>query len=241
VRIPYPHASPIGATSSTVYKLRKTSKPPSLPPGHPRRQKPHSQQKSLRAFRIFPYCRRLPSKNVACTRFRWAQKAGSRLDTVIPTSIITAAKTVRHDLPHMGRLHSRLGALIGGLEAVRPVLVTDPFHLPSTFRVHTFTPYSLAPDKLYPDNRTLSSWRWCFLSCLRVFFLFSFSLLLFGIADLAICSASILVYLFHLPLHPKFLQFSRLHSSAEALVLSLRRRWISICKQGFGIWYNFTK
>ena len=65
--------------------------------------------------------------------------------------VITVAKTMHRVL------HSRLGALIGGLEAVRPVLLSNPFHLPSTFRVHTFSLYSLAPDKLYPDIRTLSS------------------------------------------------------------------------------------
>jgi hypothetical protein len=62
--------------------------------------------------------------------------------------IIAAAKTVH--LAQMDNLHSRLGALTDRLEAIRPVLMTSPFHLPSTLRVHTpFILHSLAPDKSY--------------------------------------------------------------------------------------------
>ena len=142
-------------------------KPPSLPPGYVRHQKPHSQRKTFRAFKIFPYCRRLPIENAACARFRRARKARSQLDLVTPTpvalaaqiiaikDIFTAAKTVH--VASMDKLQSRLGALIDRVEAVRPVLVTDSFSLPSTFRVHRFMPQSLAPDKSYSYNRLFSS------------------------------------------------------------------------------------
>ena len=63
--------------------------------------------------------------------------------------IITAAKTVHHT--QMDELHSLLGALIDEVEAVCPVLVTNSSYLPSTFRVPTFVPHSLAPDKSYPE------------------------------------------------------------------------------------------
>jgi hypothetical protein len=173
VRIRHPLAIPMCATSSNIYnpptpKSLPPYKPPSLPPGPIRYQKPHSQRKSLRAFRIFPYCRRLPSQRADCARFRRARKLGSRLDTVTPTpialaarfiavkDIITAAKSVHWHSAQLVKLRSRLGALIDGVEAVRPVLVTNPLHLPSTFRVPPFTPHSLAPDKSYPGNRSLS-------------------------------------------------------------------------------------
>jgi hypothetical protein len=163
-----PFASPMHATSSIIYnpptpKSLPPYKSPSLVPGHIRHQKPHSRQKTFRAFRIFPYCQWLPSKNVDCAHFRRAWKLGSRLDAVTPTpialtarfiaikDIITAAKTVHR--AQMDKLQSKLGALTDGVEAVCPVLVTNSFSLPSTFRVPTFMPHSLAPDKSYPDNR----------------------------------------------------------------------------------------
>ena len=204
VRIWHSIANSMRATSSTIFynpptpKSLPPYKPPSLPPGRIRHQKPHSQRKSLRAFRIFPYCRRLPCKNAACARFRRARKARSHVATPTPIAlaaqfiaikdIITAAKTVHLNHAQLGILHSRLGALIGRVEAVRPVLVTKPFHLPSTFRVHTFIPHSLAPDKSYLDNSSLSSWS----------FLSSYLFFYFGIAELAICSTIILVYVFPL-------------------------------------------
>jgi len=161
-------ATPGTSGTSTIYnppipKSLPPYKSPSLPPGHVRHQKPHSQRKTLRAFRIFPYCRRLPSKNTACARFRRARKAGSQhIVTPIPIAlaaqfiaikdIIAAAKTVH--VTQMGKLQSRIRAIIDGVEAVRPVLLTnrDSFYLPSTFRVPTFVPHSLAPDKSYPYN-----------------------------------------------------------------------------------------
>ena len=156
--------------TSSIYnpptpKFLPPCKPPSLPPGHVRHQKPHSQRKTFRAFRIFPYCRRLPSKNADCARFRRARKVGSQ-SVVTPTpialaarftaikDIITAAKTVHH--AQADELHSRLGALIDEVEAVRPVLVTNSSYLPSTFRVPTFAPHSLAPDKSYTEFPVVS-------------------------------------------------------------------------------------
>ena len=151
------------ATSSIIYnpptpKYLPPYKSPSLPPSHIRHQKLHSQRKSLRMFKIFPYCRRLPSTNVACARFRRARKVGSQLNMVAPTPIalaaqlvalkdlLTAARTVQ--LAQMDLVQSRLRALVKSLEAVQPVLVTNPLHLlPSTFRVSTPIPHSLAPDK----------------------------------------------------------------------------------------------
>ena len=116
-------------------------------------------KKSPRAFRKFPYCRRLPYYSAACARFRRARIVKSQLDTVTPTpialaaqliavqDIITAAKTVRLARSEVVMLRSRLKALVDRVDAVRPVLVTDPFYLPSTFHVPTFLPQSLAPDK----------------------------------------------------------------------------------------------
>jgi hypothetical protein len=68
--------------------------------------------------------------------------------------IITAAKTMH--LAQMDKLRTRLGVLVAGVGAIRPVLVTNPFYLPSTFHVPTFISHSLAPDKSFLNNGSLS-------------------------------------------------------------------------------------
>jgi hypothetical protein len=129
---------------------------PSLPPSLIHHRKPHSQRKSSRRFQIFPYCRRFPTTNAACARFRRARKVGSRKDLVTPIALacqltavedmLTAAKTACSS--RIASIHTRLRALIDEVEAVRPIFVTNPSHFsfPNLYD-SVFIPHSLSPDK----------------------------------------------------------------------------------------------
>jgi hypothetical protein len=130
--------------------------PPSVPPSVIRHQRPHSQRKSLRKFRIFPYCRRFPTTDAACAHFRCSRKIGFRLGPVTPIvftarlvafkDMLTAAKTLHSS--RTATILAKFRTLVDGIHAVRPVLVTDPLHFPSSNLFgSTFMRHSLAPDK----------------------------------------------------------------------------------------------
>ena len=129
---------------------------PSLSPSLIHLRKPHSQQKSMRRFQIFPYCWRFPTTDAACARFHSARKIGSRMDLVTPIALtcqltaiedmLTAAKTVHS--PRMALIHTRRRALVDQVEAVCPISVTNPSHFsfPNLYDT-VFTPHLLSPDK----------------------------------------------------------------------------------------------
>ena len=130
--------------------------PPSVPPSVIRHRRPHSQRKSLHKFRIFPYCRRFPTTDAACARFRRSRKIGCRLGPVTPIvftarltafkDMLTAAKTLHST--RTATILAKFGTLVDGIDAVRPVLVTDPVHFTSSSLFGSmFVHHSLAPDK----------------------------------------------------------------------------------------------
>jgi len=130
--------------------------PPSVPPSVIRHQRPHSLRKSLRKFRIFPYCRRFPTTDAACARFRCSRKIGCRLGPVTPivftarlaafNDMLAAAKTLRST--QTATILAKFRTLVDGIDAVRPVLVTNPLHFPpSDLFGSMFMRHSLAPDK----------------------------------------------------------------------------------------------
>jgi hypothetical protein len=133
--------------------------PPSVPPSVIRHRQPHSERKSLRKFRIFPYYRRfprIPTTDAACARFRRSRKIGCHLGPVTPI-VFTARLAAFKDMLNAAKaLHStrtatilaKFRTLVDGIDAVRPVLVTDPLHFPSSNLFGSmFMRHSLAPDK----------------------------------------------------------------------------------------------
>ena len=131
-------------------------KPPSLPPSIIQHRRPHSQRKSIRGFRIFPYHQRLPTTNAACARFRRSQKIVCRLGPATPI-VLAARLTAFKDMlaavkivhsTQMATVHDRLHASIDRFDTVRPILVTNPsLFSSSSLYDSVFIPHSLAPDK----------------------------------------------------------------------------------------------
>jgi len=130
--------------------------PPSLPPGVIRHRRPHSHRKSIRIFQVFPYCRRFPKTNAACALFRRSRKIGRRLGPVTPIvfaarlaalkDMLTAARTVH--FTQIATTQAKLRTLVDGIDAIRPVLVTDPLRFSSSNLLDSvFMHHSLAPDK----------------------------------------------------------------------------------------------
>ena len=132
--------------------------PPSLPPSVIPYQRPHSRRKSIRKFQVFPYFRRFPTTNAACARFRRSRKIGLRLGPVTPIvstarlsalkDMLTAAKTVYSSHSRqVAIIRARIRALIDGIDAVRPILLTSPYFSSSSLLDSVFMHHSLAPDK----------------------------------------------------------------------------------------------
>jgi len=130
--------------------------PPSLPPSIIQYRRPHSLRKSLRKFQVFPYCRRFPTTNAACACFRRSRKIGRRLGPVTPIvsaarlaalkDMLTAAKTVH--FAQIATTRAKLRTLVDGIDAIRPILVTNPLHFSSSNLLDSvFMHHSLAPDK----------------------------------------------------------------------------------------------
>lgn len=128
--------------------------PPLVPPSIIQYRRPHSQRKSIRRFRIFPYCRRFPTTNAACAYFRRSRKIGYRLGPVDSTvsaarltafkDILAAAKTVHFS--QIATIRAKLRTLVDEMVAIRPIsnpLLCSSSNLPDSVFMH----HSLAPDK----------------------------------------------------------------------------------------------
>jgi hypothetical protein len=134
---------PITYNPPTIMSL-PPYKPPSVPPSVIRHRRPHSQRKSLRKFRIFPYCRRFPTTDAACARFRRSRKIGSRLGPITPIVFTARLAAFKDMLTAAKILHStrtatilaKFRTLVDGIDAVRPVLVTDPLPILQSFWFH---------------------------------------------------------------------------------------------------------
>ena len=144
------------------------SQPRSLPPyrlptlpgrkPHMLTRKPHSARKSLRRMLIFPYFRRLPSANIACSHFRLyahARELKYLWLTWVSEAEYNALKAqastlIVHNNKQLSQASLSLTAIIIAQQASIMSMLRDPPSRPPSVISHIIHrlhfPHSLAPD-----------------------------------------------------------------------------------------------